>query len=165
MAGYIVILYLAIAVYKGRPIKFLAPLGEPQHRSEVVEEHITEEFLVRHGINHWLYIGLAEIVLQFLVVQADFEPVKSFGLAVEVEDIAFIGVLLNLCFLVVGLYGDAVLLVADGLFLLDGDGGVFQSVKARGVLETDPLQHLFSVFDGLAVDDGCNGLIPNHPFD
>ncbi len=40
MAGYIVILYLAIAVYKGRPIKFLALSGEPQHGCEVVIKHI-----------------------------------------------------------------------------------------------------------------------------
>ena len=98
-------------------------------------------------------------------MQTDFKPVKSFGLAIEVKDIAFVGVLLNLCLLVVCLYCDAVLLVADGFFLLDGDGGVFQSVEARGVLETDTLQHLFSVFDGLTIDDGCNVFVPNHSLD
>ena len=98
-------------------------------------------------------------------MQTDFEPIEPFGMAIEIEDVAFFGVLFYLGFLIVCLHGDAVSLVADGLFLFDGDGCVFQSVKGGGVLEIDPLQHLFSVSNGFAVDDGCNGLVPNHPFD
>lgn len=118
MAGDIVILYPAIALKKGLPIQFASPSCETDDRRQMVIEHLTETFGIEQLRWRRAHIAHCEIVLQFLVVEADFKAIETLGITIMVKDILLIGMAVYFRFLVVCLNRDTVALVRYGFLLL-----------------------------------------------
>ena len=97
----------------------------------MVIEHLTEAIRVEQIRWRGEHIAHREIVLQFLVVEADFKAIETLGISIMVKDILLVGMLVYLRFLVVCLNRDTVALVHYGFLLLDGDGRMVEAVQGR----------------------------------
>ena len=129
MAGDIVILPLAIASEEFRPRDFLTAPRKPDDGPEVVKEQFIKQALVEQDVRGRDDVMAGKKVFQLLVVEADFGAVQALRIAVLLQDVLFVGMVLYFGFLVICLHGNAIVLVADGFRLLDGDGGVVEAVQ------------------------------------
>ena len=118
MAGDIVILYPTIALKEGLPIHSASSLRETDDCRQMVEEHLLKDFSIEQILWRWEYFAHREIVLQFLVVEADFKAVETLGITIMVKDILLVGMVVYLRFFVVCLNRNTIALVRYGFLLL-----------------------------------------------
>ena len=84
----------------------------------MVKVHLAEAIGIEQIRWHWEHIAQCEIILQFLVVEADFKAIETLGITIMVKDILLVGMVVYLRFFVVCLNRNTIALVRYGFLLL-----------------------------------------------
>ena len=95
----------------------------------MVKEHLSKTFGIEQILWNGEQIAHCEIVLQFLVMKADFKAIKTLGITIMVKDILLIRMVIYLRFLVICLNRNTVAFVRYGLLLLYGYGRMVEAVQ------------------------------------